>query len=219
MFLRLKSLFLKAVETLKSVIQRRCLIVKATTATFFIALLVTVIVTIFVFSFAPELLDKVSSLAQSVLNFEDAPNPFTGSFFSYIFLNNIGHFWNPVRMFVWIPLLGSVLLGFEILLNGVLIGAVAAIVGVNQGVVYPIAGLLPHGMIEIPAFLLQATCIVVWQVTLSEAIITKMRGRELEKDKIRQGLQDALILAVASIIFFMIAAFIETYITPYILGI
>ncbi|MCJ7613316.1 stage II sporulation protein M [Candidatus Bathyarchaeota archaeon] len=219
LFLRLKSLFLKSLETIKSAIQRNGLIVKATTTAFFIALLVTVIVTVFVFSLAPELSDNLSSLAQSVFNFEDAPDPFTGSFFSYIFLNNIGHLWNPVRMLVWVPLLGSALLGFEILLNGGLIGAVAVIVGVEQGIAYPIVGLLPHGIIEIPAFLLQTTCIVVWQVTVSEAIIAKLRGRKVEKDKTRQGLQDALILAVASIILFMIAAVIETYITPYILGI
>ena len=219
LFLRLKSLVLKAVETLKAAVQRNGLIVKATTLTFFVALLSAVIVMVLVFSFAPELVDDVNSLTESVINLEDAPIPYSGSFFSYILLNNIGHFWNPIRMLVWVPLFGSVLLGFEILLNGGVIGAVAVIVGVNRGVAYPVVGLVPHGIIEIPAFMLQIVCIVVWQVTVSEAIIAKLRGREIEKDKTRQGLQDCFVFAVTSIILFMVAAVVETYVTPYLLGI
>ena len=219
LFLRLKSLFLKAAETLKGAIQRNCLIIKATTLAFFIMLSLAIIATIIVFSLAPEFSDRLSSLVQSTLNYEDIPPPFTGTFFAYIFLNNSGHFWNPIRMLVWIPVLGPLLLGFEILLNSGVIGVIAVIVGAKQGIAYPIIGLVPHGIIEIPAFLLQFASIVLWQVTITEAIIAKVRGRKVEREKVKQSLKDTLILAGTSIILLMIAAAIETYITPYLIGI
>jgi len=217
--LRSKALLLNAIETLKGAIQRNNLIIKATTLTFFIILSLVIIATIFVFSAAPELSDQLSSLAESTFNFADIPSPFTGTFFSFIFLNNIGHFWNPIRMLVWVPVLGPLLLGFELVLNSGLIGVIAVIVGIENGIAYPVVGLVPHGIIEIPAFLLQFACIVVWQATITEAILAKLRGRKVEKDKVKQGLNDALILAVTSIILFMIAAVVETYVTPYLLGI
>lgn len=218
LFLRLKSLFLKAMATLKGAIQRNSLIIKATTLTFFIILALAIIATIIVFSAAPEFSDQLSSLAQTALNYEDIPSPFTGTLFSYIFLNNIGHFWNPIRMLVWIPLLGPLLLALEILLNSGIIGAIAVIVGINRGIAYPLIGIVPHGIIEIPAVLLQFASIILWQATITEAIIAKLRGRKLERDKVKRGLNDALIFAVTSIILFMIAAAIETYVTPYLLG-
>jgi stage II sporulation protein M len=219
LFLRLKSLLLKAAKALKGAIQRNSLIIKTTTLAFFIMLSLAIIATIFVFSLAPEFSDRLISLVQSTLNYEDTPDPFTGTFFSYIFLNNSGHFWNPIRMLVWIPVLGPLLLGLEILLNSGVIGVIAVIVGAEQGIAYPIIGLVPHGIIEIPAFLLQFASIVLWQVTITEAIIAKVKGRKVDKDKVRQGLKDTLILAGTSIILLMIAAAIETYITPYLLGI
>lgn len=218
LFLRLKSLLFRTVDSLKSVVKRNSLIIKTTTSTFLIFMIISVIFTIFVFSVSPEFSKDINSLIDTLFNFEDVPEPFSGSFFSFIFLNNIGHFWNPIRMLVWFPLLGSVLLGFEILLNSGLIGGISVIVGIERGIAYPILGLMPHGVIEIPAFLLQIACIVVWQATVSEAIISKIKGKKLEKDKTRQGLQDALVLAITSIVLFMIAAAIETYITPYLLG-
>ncbi len=218
MFLRLKSLFLKAAETLKGAIQRNVLIIKATTLAFFIILSLSIVAMVIVFYLAPEFSDTLSSLSKSALDYGDVPSPFTETFFSYIFLNNVGHFWNPIRMLVWVPVLGPVLLGFEILLNSGIIGVIAVLAGVDKGIAYPIIGLVPHGIIEIPAFLLQFACIVLWQVTITEAILAKLRGRMVERGKVKQGLKDALILAVASIMLLFIAAAIETYITPLLLG-
>jgi stage II sporulation protein M len=114
--------------------------------------------------------------------------------------------------------LGPILLAFEIILNSGLIGVVVVIAGINKGIYYPIVGLVPHGIIELPAFLLQLSSIILWQVTITEAIFTKLRGRIVEKDKIKQGLYDAIILAVTSVILLFIAALIETYVTPFFLG-
>jgi stage II sporulation protein M len=218
LFLELKTMPLKMMETLKGAIHRNSLIIKATTLAFFIIMTLAIIASILIFSLAPEFSEQLCSIAQTTLNYEDIPTPYTETLFSYIFLNNIGHFWNPIRMLVWIPVIGPLLLGFEILLNSGVIGVIAVMVGVNNGVAYPIVGLVPHGIIEVPAFLLQFACIVLWQVTITEAILAKLRGRKLERDKVRQGLKDALVLAVASIILLIVAATIETYVTPYLLG-
>jgi uncharacterized membrane protein SpoIIM required for sporulation len=48
--------------------------------------------------------------------------------------------------------------------------------------------------------------------------MAKIIGEKVESAKFKQGVKDTLILAVASVILFMIAAAIETYITPYLLG-
>jgi stage II sporulation protein M len=214
-----KSYISKIMYVLKSIFQRNNLIIKTTTITFFIFLIISIIISVIIFSFSPELAEGFNSLMDSLFNFENTPEPSTGNFFLFIFLNNTGHFWNPIRMLVWIPLLGAFLLGFEILLNSGLIGVVSVIVGFEQGIAYPIIGLIPHGIIEIPAFLLQIISIVIWQVTIISVIIAKIRHEELEKEKTIQGLKDTIILATISIILFMIAAAIETYITPYLLGI
>ena len=121
-------------------------------------------------------------------------------------------------MIVWIPAVGPLLLGLEVLLNSGLIGIVAVIVGVSNGVAYPLIGLIPHGIIEIPAFSFQLSAIVLWQVTLSEAIINKLRGKPLNNLKFKFGIQDTAIFAVTSIILMGIAALIETFVTPYLLG-
>lgn len=214
-----KSYISKIMYVLKSIFQRNNLIIKTTTITFFIFLIISIIISVIIFSLSPELAEGLNSLMDSLFNFENAPEPSTGNFYLFIFLNNTGHFWNPIRMLVWIPILGAFLLGFEILLNSGLIGVVSVIVGFEQGIAYPIIGLIPHGMIEIPAFLLQIISIVIWQVTIIEVIIAKIRHVELEKEKTIQGLKDTIIFAIISIILFMIAAAIETYITPYLLGI
>ena len=209
----------KTMRALKSIIQRNSLIIKTTTLTFFVFLFISIIITIIIFFLSPELAERLISIMESLFNFENAPEPSTGNFFFFIFLNNTGHFWNPIRMLVWIPLIGAFLLGFEILLNSGLIGVVSVIVGFERGVAYPILGLIPHGIVEIPAFLLQIVCIIIWQVTIIEVLISKIRHEEMNKEKTMQGLKDVLILAVISIVLFMIAAAIETYITPNLLGI
>lgn len=120
-------------------------------------------------------------------------------------------------MLVWIPLLGTFTLGLELLLNGGLIGIVAVTAGITHGALYPILGLTPHGMVEIPAFVLQFASMIRWHVTTIEAVMKKIIGEKVDGVKFRQGVKDTVILAVASVTLFMIAAFIETYITPFLL--
>jgi stage II sporulation protein M len=218
LFLHLKLLFKKAEEMFKSCIQRNKMIIKATTIAFFAVMVLSIFLTVLVFSMAPWLSDWFRSVAESERSYIAIPPPFTEELYSYIFLNNVGHFWNPLKMLVWVPLLGTFVLGSELLLNGGVIGIVAVVAGMTHGVFYPIVGLTPHGILEIPAFILQFASIIRWHVTTVDAIMAKITGEELEGAKFKRGVKDTLILAVSSVILFMIAAAVETYITPYLLG-
>ena len=194
------------------------MIIKATTIAFFAIMLFSVFLTVLVFSMAPWLSDWFRSVAESERSYIAIPPPYTENLYLYIFLNNVGHFWNPLKMLVWVPLLGTFVLGSELLLNGGVIGIVAVVAGTTHGVFYPIVGLTPHGILEIPAFILQFASIIRWHVTTVDAIMAKITGKELESAEFKRGVKDTLILAVASVILFMIAAAVETYITPYLLG-
>jgi stage II sporulation protein M len=194
------------------------MIIKATALAFFTIVLLSMFLAALVFSTAPELSDWFRAVAQSERRYIAIPPPFTESLYFYIFLNNVGHFWNPLKMLVWVPFLGVFLLGLELLLNGGVIGIVAVIAGITHGIFYPILGLTPHGILEIPAFILQFASLIRWHITTIDAVMAKIIGEKVESAKFKQGVKDTLILAVASVILFMIAAAIETYITPYLLG-
>lgn len=194
------------------------MIIKATALAFFTIILLSIFLTVLVFYMAPWLSDWFRSVAQSERRYIAIPPPFTEDLYFYIFLNNVGHFWNPLKMLVWVPLLGTFILGSELLLNGGVIGIVAVIAGITHGISYPIIGLTPHGILEIPAFVLQFASIIRWHVTTIDTMMAKIIGEKVDGLKFKQGVKDTIILAIASVILLMIAAYIETYITPYLLG-
>lgn len=195
------------------------MIIKATALAFFAVIIISIFVTLFAFSFAPWLSEWFASLLQSEMSYNVIPPPFTEDLFLFIFLNNVGHFWNPVKMLVWTPFFGAFILGLELLFNGVLIGVLSVMAGVTGGIHHPIMGLMPHGVFEIPAFVLQFASLIRWHITAVEMMTAMIFARKTNRTKFKQGIKDAAILAVASVILFMVAAFIETYITPYLLGI
>jgi len=194
------------------------MIIKATALTFFGVIGISMLVTFFAFSTNPGLWEWFSSLMRNERSYIAIPPPYTNDLYFFILLNNVGHFWNPIQMLVWVPLLGSFTLGFELLLNGVVIGALSIVVGITKGVSYPILGIVPHGIIEIPAFILEFASIIRWHVTSIEAIISKATGEKVNIAKFKQDVKDSLILAVVAVTLFAIAAFIETYVTPHLLG-
>jgi uncharacterized membrane protein SpoIIM required for sporulation len=145
-----------------------------------------VFLTLYAFAVAPWLVNWLRSLVRSELLDADVPRPFTTDLYFFIFLNNASHFWNPAKMVVWVPLLGSFLIGLELLLNGVVIGALAVFVGITRGVFYPVVGLTPHGVFEIPAFILQFASIIRWHVTTIEFVMAKIVGERVDGSKVKQ---------------------------------
>jgi len=215
--LSLKTIFKGVKENLEQCVQRNGIIIKATTLALFTVIFLSILLTVIVFSLFPWFSDWFRSMAESERRYIVIPPPFTENLYYYILLNNIGHFWNPPRMLVWVPFLGALILGFELLFNGGIIGVVATIAGMTQGVLYPTVGLIPHGIIEIPAFVLQFSSFIRWHVTIIDAVMMKITGEKVDRVKFMRGAKDTVILAIASVILFIIAACIETYVTPHLL--
>jgi len=213
-----RSLLAIILKAFASSIRRNKTVIKATTLTFFGVIIVSILLTAFAFAYSPRLAGMLNAFIEQETRYIVPPQPYTETLYFYILSNNIGHFWNPIRMLVWMPLLGTLFLGLELVFNGVLIGALATVVGINRGIAYPILGLVPHAVFEIPAFILEFASIIRWHVTTVEAIIAKVTGENVNMGKFKLGVKDTVILAVASVALFFIAAFIETYVTPRLLG-
>jgi len=146
------------------------------------------------------------------------PPPYTDGLYTFIFLNNTAHFWNPIRLWVWMPLIGAFGLGYELILNAVVIGGVASFVSLTKSPLYAAEGLVPHGLVEIPAFILEFAGLARWHVSTIRALQAKLGGRPVEYPKLKEGVKDAVVLSLVSIVLFAIAAYIETFITPHFLG-
>jgi len=195
------------------------MIIKVTTLVLFTIVFLSILLTTIIFSKVPLLSDWFRSIVQTERGYIAIPPPFTEDLYYFIFFNNIGHFWSPPKMLVWLPFLGSLILGLELLINGGIIGVVATITGMTQGVLYPIVGIIPHGIIEIPAFIFQFSSLIRWHTTTLDAVMVKITGEKVNRAKIVRGIKDTVILAIISVTLFMLAAYIETYVTPYLLKI
>lgn len=102
------------------------------------------------------------------------------------------------------------------LINVALIGAVVslfAFVGVSPFLVF-FAGLLPHGLFEIPALMLSGAAVL----RLSVALVTPQLGRSLGEVVIDLVADWARVFVGAVVPLLCVAAVIETYITPLIIN-
>lgn len=181
-------------------------------------MIITSSVVYLVLATSSDLVEGLQSWAQSTASYIAIPPPYTSGLYQFIFLNNIGHFWNPIRLTVWLPFIGAFQLGYELLLNAILIGAVASFVSITKGPMYTVAGLVPHGVIEIPAFILEFTGLARWHVSTTRALYTKFSGRPVDRPLLKQGIMDVITLSLLSVALFAVAAYIETFITPHFLG-
>ena len=110
--------------------------------------------------------------------------------------------------FVFLPLL-------SLIMNGVLLGLLAALfqAGGTSLLVY-LAGILPHGIFEIPALVFSIACGVTLCMNL-----TRMATGNPKKRPVLPLLEDllrVLVLVVAPMT--VAAAFIECYVTPVVMG-
>jgi stage II sporulation protein M len=115
--------------------------------------------------------------------------------------------------FGFAPLLGLVPL-FVVGFNGWLIGVVVAGIIQTQGVGYAVRGLLPHGIIEIPAFLFGEAVALSFAVALLGALFNAERRQQLFPAFVRHikmlGIAAALLVP---------AALIEVFVTARLLGV
>jgi stage II sporulation protein M len=105
----------------------------------------------------------------------------------------------------------GLLTAFIILSNGVVIGSVVDIVRQQQGLVYLTAALLPHGIFEIPAFIISGTL----GFLLAHALWVESNG---SGDAARSALGLGKIFLFVVLPLVAVAAFTEAFITPAIIN-
>ncbi|MFC2004157.1 stage II sporulation protein M [Chloroflexota bacterium] len=93
--------------------------------------------------------------------------------------------------------------------NGWLIGFLSAIVVQEESLGYLLAGLLPHGIFELPALILGEAVALSFGTTVILALF-KQERRSLLLDDLNRNLRYLTI----ALILFLPAAVIETYVTP-----
>jgi len=209
---------MKFIREIRSVFQRNRLLVSIVAVAFFSVLIVSAIVAYAVLVISPGLVGLVQGFLGSTSGYIAVPRPYTIELYRLIFLNNVGHFWNPVRVWVWIPLIGMFSLGYELVLNAVVIGGVISFTALTKGAAYTIAGLTPHGVLEIPAFILEFAGLARWHVTATRAVYSRLSGRRVDRPLLIEGVKDTVILSLLSVALFAAAAYIETFVTPRFLG-
>jgi stage II sporulation protein M len=197
---------------------RNKLLISVVAITFFAIIILSAVIAYAVLSTSPDLMKSFENLVGSTRTYVAIPPPYTKGLYVLIFLNNIGHFWNPLRIWVWVPFIGAFSLGYELLLNAIVIGAVISFADLTKGAMYTIAGLTPHGVFEIPAFILEFAGLARWHITTTRALYEKLSGRNVDRPLVKEGVSDTLLLSLLSVVLFAIAAYFESYVTPRFLG-
>jgi stage II sporulation protein M len=99
---------------------------------------------------------------------------------------------------------------FIITLNGILIGAIMEIVHKDHSIGFVVAAILPHGIFEIPAFIISGAI----GILLAQSLINEWyNGTDTAEDAKKFG--RIFILYVLPLV--AIAAFVEAFITPIII--
>ena len=102
---------------------------------------------------------------------------------------------------------------FSVFANGFILGILAKIVLEKVSLLFFVAGILPHGIIEIPAFIIASAIGIKIGKTAIWCLFGKSR-KETLKEEIFKGLK-FYILILTPLIF--LAALIEVFVTPLVL--
>ena len=157
---------------------------------------------------------SVTDMARDFVNQTFQQFEFVGSLehyqlFAFIFANN------ALKAFM------SMILGIAfgiipvlfVMLNGMIIGIVVGVVGEKMGMFTTLALLIPHGILEIPAILISSS----YGLDLGIDALKRLRGDNIDLNS--SLLRNLKKFARIPLPLLIIAAFIETYITPLIAGI
>ena len=131
--------------------------------------------------------------------------PFQATTAVFIFLKNVSAL---LFSFIFSPIL-CLLPVLALVLNGSLISFISVIVVQEKSLGFLLAGILPHGIFEIPALIMGEAAALSFGAMLIIALISKRRRSRLFPN-LKQNLKYLLIAFVLLIP----AAIIETYITP-----
>jgi len=100
-----------------------------------------------------------------------------------------------------------------LLLNGWLIGAVAPGVVSQHSVKYLLIGILPHGVFELPALFIGEAAALSFGISAMKALFSKG-----ERTQFHPMARPEIKHVIVSLLLFIPAAAIETFVTPLLLG-
>lgn len=129
--------------------------------------------------------------------------------FAFILFKNISA---VLLAFVLSPVLLLVPLG-SLLANGWLIGYVARSVANEESVTYFLKGILPHGIIELPALFIGEAAALTFGVAAMQALFDRNKRGQFAS-RVRECVR---LLAISGALF-LPAALIEAFVTPRVLG-
>ncbi|AKG53792.1 integral membrane protein [Dehalogenimonas sp. WBC-2] len=129
--------------------------------------------------------------------------------FFFILIRNIIAF---LTAFFFSPLLLLVPIG-SLVLNGAVISVVSRLVLQDQSVGFLIAGIMPHGIIEIPAYIFVQAAALGFGFTVLRGLF-KSDYRDRVKPELKANLRR---LGIA-VMLLIPAAFIESFVTPVLLN-
>jgi len=101
---------------------------------------------------------------------------------------------------------------FSLVFNGWIIGVVSNQVIAQHSVGYLIKGLLPHGIIEIPALFIGEAAAIIFGISIMQAIVSRNKREQLPAN-----LKVSVKYLIISLILFIPAALMETFVTPLLL--
>jgi Uncharacterized membrane protein len=128
--------------------------------------------------------------------------------FAKIFLNNLEA---CILLFLGGASLGLLTL-LIISLNGMVIGGVVGIVGADRGLPFMAAAILPHGIFEIPAFIISGAL----GLSLAHALWGEFHGSE-DMAVAGERLGKTFLTQVVPLV--LVAAIIEVFVTPLVISV
>jgi len=168
---------------------------------FFLSLSVGILISAANPDIGQQFLDMFRQAIMGELN-TDQPAALAGN----LFLNNLQA---CVLLFIGGATFGLVTI-FVIATNGLVIGAILQLVTGEKGLLYVAAAILPHGIFEIPAFIIAGAL----GFTLAAGMWNELKG---EGDAAATGLAVGKYFLTLVLPLVAVAALVEAFITPYIL--
>ncbi|HPR41741.1 MAG TPA: stage II sporulation protein M [Candidatus Methanofastidiosa archaeon] len=119
-----------------------------------------------------------------------------------------------------IPLFGGMYIIFAMLLNGAIVGVLGPLL--DKPITYLIVGIAPHGIFEIPAIIIAAAVGLKFNSRIMFGLLAVMRNRDQDSNQIlKEYVSDAIgswKLMYLVLFLLIIAAVVETTVTPYLLS-
>jgi len=134
--------------------------------------------------------------------------PFSFLTFIFIFVKNVS---SLLISFVLSPILCLTPV-LSLVLNGWIIAFVSALVAQQESLGFVFAGLAPHGIFELPAFIMGQAAALNFGTMVILALFKKER-----RSLLLPGLKKSLMYLMIAVALLLPAAVIETYITPLLL--